>query len=72
MKFKLKKDVELYSGSDLYYDFFDGGYINPEKFLEDDDQIKYVKDARDLIMNYLNFVDEDRHINDDDDDYEPF
>lgn len=58
IKWKLKKKYKTVETSELYYDLFDGGYIDPEKFLEDKEQIKQVKDAIKLIESYLEFLKE--------------
>lgn len=56
IKWKLKKKYKTVDTSDLYYDLFDGGYIDPKKFLEDEEQIKKVNDAIKLIESYLEFL----------------
>lgn len=51
MKFK-NLDESIYT-SDMYYDFFDGGYIKPEEMLEDEEDIKKINEARALIAQFL-------------------
>lgn len=48
---KFKSDVETVYTSDFWYDLFDGGYIHPEDFLEDEDA-KKVKAAVDLVRQF--------------------
>lgn len=54
MKFKFKKDAEVIDTAcdDFMYMLFDGGYIHPEKYLEDEDQIRKLKDAISLIKEF--------------------
>lgn len=53
MQFIFKEFVEPVYSDDLYYDFFDGGYINEVKLLEDKEQVKKVREARMLIEAFL-------------------
>jgi hypothetical protein len=55
---EVKKDVEVVSSSDPYYDFFDGGYIEPENMLVDEDDILRVKRARNVIEAYFMALEE--------------
>ena len=58
----LKENIKpVYSG-DIWYDFTDGGYIQPEDFLADKDQIEKVNNARKLIISFLDFLEEKRLI----------
>jgi len=41
---KIKAGVEAYS-DDFWYDLTSGGYLRPEEILENEDDIKKVKDA---------------------------
>jgi hypothetical protein len=52
-KMTFKKVDTIYS-SDLYYDLFDGGYINPEELLEYEDEAVIVMDAINIIKEFLN------------------
>jgi hypothetical protein len=42
----VKDDAPERYSSDLYYDFFDGGYLSPQEFLEAEEDIEAVKEAR--------------------------
>lgn len=55
MKFKFKKDAEVIETTDDFmYMLFDGGYINPEEYLEDEEQIKKLNNAISLIKDFRN------------------
>jgi len=58
MKFKFKKNVKTVPSGDLYYDFFDGGYIEPDTFLNDKKQIEEINKARILIREYFEALEE--------------
>ena len=53
MSFNFKKDAESVSSSEIYYDLFEGGYLRPERFLEDPYQVQKVNDAVSTIEQYL-------------------
>lgn len=38
---------------DMYYDLFEGGYIEPEKMLTNSDDIKKVRDAIEVVKQFL-------------------
>lgn len=48
---KLKENLEI-STDDFYYDLFEGGYINPEEMLIDNDDIIAVENAINVIENF--------------------
>ncbi len=50
---KFKKDIQPVGTGDFYHDLIDGGYLEPEKFLEGDDANK-VREAIELIRQYQN------------------
>jgi len=50
---KFKKEAKPIETSDLYYDLFDGGYIKPDKILEQEDA-KKVNQAIETIIKFLN------------------
>lgn len=52
MKFK-KIEKPIYT-SDPYYDIFDGGYIDPNELLDDQEQINEVQRAIKVIKSFLN------------------
>lgn len=52
MEFEFE-DIDAICTSDLYYDLFDGGYLNPEKLLVNDEQIQKVYEAMNIIQEYL-------------------
>jgi hypothetical protein len=37
----------------MYYDLFEGGYIEPEKMLTNSDDIKKVRDAIEVVKQFL-------------------
>ena len=47
------KNVETIGTSDIFYDFFLGGYFKPENFLENEKDIKRVREAKEVIEEYL-------------------
>lgn len=51
---KLKENIPVMCTSDFWYDIFDGGYITPKMFLEDQADIEAVENA-------MAIVDEFRH-----------
>jgi hypothetical protein len=53
---KFKEDMEVVPSSEPYYDFFLGGYLEPENFLENEEDIEKVNEARNLIQEYLDTV----------------
>lgn len=53
IKFKKKKDVDVIPTSEPYYDLMDGGYLEPENFVADDEQVKQIKEAIELVKNYM-------------------
>lgn len=54
---EFKKNVKIET-DDFYYDLFLGGYIKPEKILENRDDIKRVQDAIDVIDDFYNSAEE--------------
>ena len=50
---EIKKDAEPIASSDIYYDLFDGGYLNPEKFLENEQDVFDVRSAIGVIESYI-------------------
>lgn len=53
MKFKFKKDAEVIETTDDFmYMLFGGGYIHPEEYLEDEEQIKELNNAISLIIDF--------------------
>ena len=51
MPMKFKDGVET-ATSDFWYDLFEGGYLTPSKFVEDESEAKKLDEARDLLMDY--------------------
>ncbi len=49
MKIKLQEPI---NDDDFYYDFFDGGYLEPSYVLEDQSDIDAVENARRIIELY--------------------
>ncbi len=58
IEWKLKEDYEVVGTSEMYYDLFDGGYIDPENFLDDEEQIKKINDAIKTVESYLKFLED--------------
>lgn len=54
---EFKKNVKIET-DDFYHDLFLGGYIKPEKILENRDDIKRVQDAIDVIDDFYNSAEE--------------
>lgn len=60
MTFKFKADAERYNGNeDFWYALTDGGYIDPEKMLADEIQLKALEDAIDLVQKFLSQAEEE-------------
>lgn len=51
MPMKFKDGVET-ATSDFWYDLFEGGYLTPSEFVEDESEAKKLEEARALLMNY--------------------
>ena len=54
---KLKKDATL-TTDDFWYDLFDGGYIKPEKLLEDQVDIDSVEEAISILEDFRESLDD--------------
>lgn len=54
---KFKKDAKIVT-DDFYYDLTDGGYIKPEKLLENEDDVNRVLDAIKVIEDFKNSAEE--------------
>lgn len=52
MKFNFKKLEDPIFTDDFWYDLTDGGYIKPENVLEDESQIKSVREAIGLLNSF--------------------
>ena len=52
MDWKFKKDATPVVSSDFYYDLIYGGYIKPENILDDEAQLKKLKEAIDVVMSF--------------------
>lgn len=46
-----EKEFEEQGTSNFWYDFFDGGYINPDRFLKPE-SAKKVKEAEKILLEY--------------------
>ena len=58
MKWKFKKDAEPQGSSDgFWYDITLGGYIEPKDLLEDEDQIKQLNKAIELVQSFEDAMD---------------
>lgn len=52
----LKKGVEPGFSSDPWYDILDGGYFDPEDFLDNPQDIDEVRAAIELLLEYKDLV----------------
>jgi hypothetical protein len=52
MQFEFREGVDPAVVSDFWYDWFDGGYVEPEKLLERTDQIDQVLGAIALLQRF--------------------
>ena len=52
MTMKFKADAEQTATSDFWYALFDGGYVKPEMFIEDQEEVERLENARQLLMEY--------------------
>ena len=48
---KLKEGLEIFT-SEFWYDLTYGGYLDPEEMLENEEDIKKVKEAIKIIMEF--------------------
>lgn len=53
MKFKNLNEDDVVWTNDLYYDLFEGGYLDPETFLEDREEVAKVKQAIETVNEFL-------------------
>lgn len=53
MKFKNLNENDVVWTNDLYYDLFEGGYLDPEIFLEDSEEVAKVKQAIETVNKFL-------------------
>lgn len=53
MKFKNLNEDDVVWTNDLYYDLFEGGYLDPETFLEDSEEVAKVKQAIETVNKFL-------------------
>ena len=59
MDFKFKKDAkQLITTEDPWYGITDGGYIKPEYFLEDEEQIAKLYAAVNLVHDFFEQLEE--------------
>ena len=58
MEWKFKPNVEPILSRDFWYDLTNGGYIRPEELLDDEEQIKKLKKAIELIQSFGNALKE--------------
>jgi len=53
INWEFKEDAEQQGGSDgFWYDITDGGYIRPEELLKNEEQIKKINEAIDIVMSF--------------------
>ena len=52
-EFDFRDDAETVYTSDPYYDLFDGGYIKPSELLADDEQVKAVTEAIEVVRTFI-------------------
>ena len=53
MKFKNLNEDDVVWTNDLYYDLFESGYLDPETFLEDSEEVAKVKQAIETVNKFL-------------------
>jgi len=53
MSFRISEEAEKVYSSDVYYDLFDGGYIEPSELLEDSEKIIKVNSAIEIIEEFI-------------------
>ena len=53
MKFKNLNEDDVVWTNDLYYDLFEGGYLDPETFLEGSEEVAKVKQAIETVNEFL-------------------
>lgn len=62
MKFEISENGEEalcdVSLEDKYYDLLEGGYLRPDRFLKNPEQIKLVEDAVRVVNQYLNMLEQ--------------
>jgi hypothetical protein len=51
MLMNFKENLEMYT-DDFWYDVFDGGYISPEKLLEDSEEISRINNAIEILKEF--------------------
>lgn len=66
----IKQGKKRFQTSEPYYDFFDGGYLHPAEYLENDSDIEMVIDAGSTIDEYINYLIDNELVMDDDVDYD--
>jgi len=54
---KIKKNTYIET-SDFWYDLFEGGYIDPNKILEDENELKKVLEAIAVLTIFKNAVED--------------
>ena len=57
MKFNFKRVKDTLYVSDFWYDFSEG-YIKPEKMLKDKKQVEALKNAKELILSFMDQAEE--------------
>lgn len=55
-EWKVRDDVEVYT-EEFWYDITDGGYLKPEEILSDQNQIKKLREAIDLVRDFERLID---------------
>lgn len=61
MEFKFNK--KKITTDDFWYDLFDGGYIKIETVLKDKEQIKQVLEAKEILKQFHDQLEEEKLIN---------
>ena len=57
MNWKFKKGVEVYT-EEFWYDLTLGGYLCPEKLLIDEEQIKKLNEAIEIVSSFESAINE--------------
>jgi len=53
MSMKIKTDIDITTSSDMWYDLFDGGYIDPQVALEEFEDSERVLEAMNTVREFL-------------------
>ncbi len=64
MDWKFKEELEPQGSSDgFWYDITVGGYIKPEELLEDEDQLKKLNEAIEIVRSFERALEDNELLN---------